>query len=119
MIKKRAEIKAGLMKEAEKVIDDLLDWSEETAEPNLTQIEGIVLKLRQGLSEKMAQGVAAGQEAVRPVPGPSCKGCRKEMRYKGMLPKTVSSWVGEVRLERGYYYCDHCKSGLFPPGRAA
>lgn len=116
MARKRAEIKAGLMKEAEKVIDELLDWSEETAAPNLAQIEGVVLKLRQRLSEKMAQSVAAGQESVRPVPGPSCRGCGKEMRYKGILPKTVTSWVGEIKLERGYYYCDHCKSGLFPPG---
>ncbi len=116
MKRKGAKLKAELMKEAEKVIDELIDWSEETAEPNLTQIEGKVLKLRQRLSEKMAQKVAEGQEAVRPVPGPKCEGCGAEMRYKGMLPKTVSSWVGEVRLERGYYYCDHCKSGLFPPG---
>jgi len=116
MIKKRTEIKVGLMKEAERVIDELLDWSEETAEPNLSQIEGLVLILRQDLSEKMAQGVAEGQETVRPVPGPKCEGCGEEMRYKGMLAKTVSSWVGEVKLERGYYYCDPCKSGLFPPG---
>lgn len=69
---------------------------EETAEPNLGQIEGIVMKLRQELSEKMVEGVASNQEAVRPVPGPGCQGCGKEMRY-----------------------CHHCERGLFPPGQAA
>jgi hypothetical protein len=94
----------------------LLDWSAETAEPSLGQIEEVVLKLRQELSEKMAAGVVSGQEAVRPVPGPQCEGCGEEMSYKGTFPKQVSSWVGEVKLERGYYYCGPCQRGLFPPG---
>ena len=114
--RKRAELKASLMKEGERVIEELLDWSAETAEPSLGQIEEVVLKLRQELSEKMAVGVVSSQEAVRPVPGPLCEGCGEEMRYKGTFPKQVSSWVGEVKLERGYYSCGPCQRGLFPPG---
>ena len=74
------------------------------------------LELRQKLSEEMARVTVEGQEAVRPVPGPPCPDCQREMRYKGMKENTVSSWVGEVTFERGYFYCDHCRSGLFPPG---
>jgi len=110
MAKSKAVIKAELMKKAEAVIDELLDWHEETDRPNLTQVEGKVLELRQRLSEEMA---------VRPVPGPRCAGCGVEMRYKGMKDKTVLSWVGELKLERGYYYCDQCRTGLFPPGSTA
>jgi hypothetical protein len=116
MGKSKAAIKAELMKKAEAVIDELLDWEEQTERPNLRQVEGKVLELRQRLSEEMAATVIENQEAVRPVPGPSCAGCGVEMRYKGMKEKRVLSWVGEVKLERGYYYCDQCRTGLFPPG---
>ena len=116
MAKSREEMKAGLMKEAEAVIDELLDWHLEIEKPNLTQVEGKVLELRQRMSEQMSETVIENQEAVRPVPGPGCAGCGAEMRYKGMKENTVSSWVGELKLVRGYFYCAQCGTGLFPPG---
>lgn len=116
MKKSQGELKAELMKAAEITIDKLLAWNEESEQPNLKQIEEIVLDLRQELSEKMTEAVLDSQEAVRPVPGVRCNSCHKEMRYKGMYAKTVSSWVGELKLKRAYFYCDCCKSGLFPPG---
>ena len=112
----REEMKAKLMREAEAVIDELLDWHEATDQPNLGQVERKVLELRQRLSEQMSEVVIENQEAVRPVPGPACAGCGAEMRYKGMKENRVQSWVGELKLERGYYYCDQCRAGLFPPG---
>jgi hypothetical protein len=112
------EQKAELMKQAETIIDELLDWQAETDRPNFEQIEGKVLELRERLSQEMARVTVAGQDQVRPVPGPLCPGCEKEMRYKGMKENRVSSWVGEVSYQRGYYYCDECEQGLFPPGQA-
>lgn len=116
MSKSRAELKVKLMKEAERAIDDLLDWHLSTAKPNLGQVEEKVLAVRQRLSEQMSQTVMEAQAAVRPVPGPKCEQCGAEMRYKGLKALQVSSWVGELQLDRGYYYCEHCRIGLFPPG---
>lgn len=116
MPKSKEEMKGQLMKEAEAIIDELLDWDIETEKPNLNQVEGKVLELRQRLSKEMAGTVIENQKAVRPVPGPSCVGCGAEMRYKGLKKNTVISWVGELELERGYYYCAQCRTGLFPPG---
>jgi hypothetical protein len=118
MPKSKQELKTKLMKEAEAVIDELLAWHVETDQPNLAQIEEKVLDLRQRLSEQMSQAVIANQEAVRPVPGPACGQCGQEMRYKGLKKVQVSSWVGELGLDRGYYYCEQCRSGLFPPRSA-
>lgn len=114
-MKSRAERKAELMREAEVRIEELLDWSEATAAPNLEQIEEVVLRLRQQVGEQMAQAVVSGEAAVRPVPEPCCPGCGHRMGYKGFKTKGISSWVGELELKRGYFYCDSCQRGLFPP----
>ena len=115
-MKSRTERKANLMKMAEEEIEKLLDWMEERDAPNLTGIEKVILSIRKRIGEGMTREVIENQESVRPVPCPECPGCEKEMRYKGMKQKEISSMVGEVKLNRGYYYCDHCESGLFPPG---
>jgi uncharacterized protein with PIN domain len=112
----RAELRAKLLAEAERSIDELLDWTDQTPRPNLTQIENAVLKLRRQLSEQAAQAVIEGQDAQRPVPGPACPTCQREMHYKDTKPQTVESRVGHLTIARGYYYCEHCQESLFPPG---
>jgi hypothetical protein len=108
--------KARLMQQAEKLIDELWDWNDSTPEPNLSQIENKVLELRQRFSEEMAREVIAAQEAQQPVPGPACPKCGQEMRYKGRKEIEPRTWVGDVKIRRGYYHCARCQEGLFPPG---
>jgi hypothetical protein len=48
------------------------------------------------------------------LPCPSCKG---QARYAGRRPKTVTSALGDLDLERAYYHCDGCESGFFPRDR--
>ena len=112
----RGQRKARLMKEAESVVDKLLDWSDDTPEPTLSQIEEVVLELRQQLSERMAQEVIASQEAKQPAIGPPCPKCGEKMTYKGQKKVTPRTWIGEMEIERGYYHCGKCKEGFFPLG---
>jgi len=112
----RAELRAKLLAEAERAIDDLLDWTDQTPHPNLTQIETAVLKMRRQVSEQAAQAVIEAQGAQRPVPGPLCPTCQREMHYKDTKAQTVESRVGQLRIVRGYYYCETCQQSLFPPG---
>lgn len=114
-MKSRVESKAKLMEMAEAEMEKLLDWLEETEAPNLGAIEEIVLGIRKRIGERMTEAVVANQAGVRPVPSPACPQCEQEMHYKGMKQKEITSMIGEVKLTRGYYYCDHCQSGLFPP----
>jgi len=104
------------MEQAERLIDELLDWNDKTSEPNLTQIEQVVLELRERFSEEMAREVIEAQETRQPAVAPSCPKCGKGMTYKGEKPVKPQTWVGEVEIERGYYHCGACKEGLFPPG---
>ena len=118
MKRTRGELKIELLRQAEALIDELLDWTADTPAPTLTQIEDVILKLRKRLSERMALAVIQAQDATRPVPGPACSTCGREMHYKDMKDNTVESRVGSLPLARGYYYCDTCRAGLFPLGRA-
>ena len=112
----RAAQKAALMKEAEAAIDELLDWQEQAERPNFSQIEDEVLKLREKLSRQMVSVTLSGEEETRPIAEAICPNCGRRMHYKGMKKNRVNSWVGEVNYQRGYYHCQACQQGVFPPG---
>lgn len=116
MKRTREERRARLEAKAKELIDELMQWSEATERPNLTQIEDEIIKLRQAMSEAMLETVIEDQESQQPVPGPRCPKCGKEMQYKGRKGRQVTSRVGSGKLERGHYYCSRCKESLFPPG---
>ena len=116
MKRSREELRAEMLVEAEAVIDELLNWHESSGAPTLDEIEDVILKLRKRLGERLAGTVIGDQEAVRPVPGPACATCGQEMHYKGMKGVAVEGRIGVTGLDRAYYYCDRCRSGLFPPG---
>lgn len=109
--------KARLVQEAESLIEELLDWQEETDRPNLTQIEDKVLELRRRFGQELAREVIEAQDAKQPVPGPKCKQCGQEMSYKGQKQVTPQTWLDRVNFERGHYYCKQCRVGFFPSGR--
>jgi len=116
MRQERGERKAALMREAERLIDELLDWEAKKEAPNLGEIEEEILVIRAELGREMLKSVLEGQVSGRPVPGPKCKACGQEMRYKGLKGKQVESLAGGMTVERGSYYCDGCGVGFFPPG---
>lgn len=117
MKKTREQLKQELTEKSAKIIEKLLDWNEENPAPDLAQIEEVVLKLREEMGLEMVGSVLKGQEKRNPVVE-RCKKCGKEMGSKGEKRKVIESQIGEIVMERGYYYCDECGAGIFPPGSA-
>ena len=116
MKKSRERLKAEIMAEAEALFDELMTWDEHTPEPDLTQIEEIVLQLRQRFGEQLAQAALARQENLQPVEQLHCPQCAGELENKGQKDNQVASRVGHLQLTRTYYYCPRCHQGFFPPG---
>ena len=115
MPKSGAELKAQVMAELEAVVEAALGKAEQTTGLTLTDIEAIVLKARGEVGEQLTK-VLVEQESGLDVPGPRCAECGQEMHLKGRKPRYVRTRTGTVQVERAYYYCDRCRSGLFPPG---
>jgi len=116
MKKSQERLKAEFLAEAEALFDRLVEWDEQTAQPNLTQIEEIVLQLREQLGEQMTQALLARQEKRQPAEKMYCPHCQGELEAKGQKRNRVESRVGSLQIERSYYYCPHCRQGFFPSG---
>jgi hypothetical protein len=112
----QSELKGQLMGAAEEAIAAVMDWEAAHSGSDFGEIEALMLRIRKRLGEQMTAALVASQAPRRSVPGPACPHCGREMHYKGDKHLSFGSLVGDIELERGHYYCDHCECGLFPPG---
>jgi hypothetical protein len=115
MRRTEAQIKAELMAEAQAAIEELVSWERQAGTPDLTTLEDKVLAIRQRLGQRLLEVLIEDQEARQPVAAPRCATCGAAMRYKGQKGTTLESRLGGITIDRGYYYCADCESGLFPP----
>ena len=118
MKKSREQLKAAYLQEAEALFDELMEWDEETQEPDLTQIEEKILELRKRFGERLAQQVIMRQEERQPSAKVICPRCGGEMDTKGMKGSHIETRIGNLEITRDYYYCPNCREGFFPPGSA-
>lgn len=113
MSPKQAELKARMMAEAEAVIDQLLTGTSEKEQLDLSDIEHLVRAAGQRMMQcwtgELVETEAQGQETN------TCPECGGQARYKGRKARDLVTETGEVRFERGYYYCPRCQKGFFPP----
>jgi hypothetical protein len=112
------EMKDRLRRKSEEVIEELVSRKRGASEITLSEIEELVREAGEALKQAMTEELVKQVSQAEPeVPGPACERCGKEMHYKGMKSKHVIAETGEVDVERAYYYCETCKSGIFPPGQ--
>lgn len=108
-------LKARLLKRYSEQLDVILEQVDADKRLHLTEIEDMALQARQDVGRSITEELATSESQKREVDLP-CAECEKLMRYKGIKPKWVKTRTGDVQIERPYYYCEHCRTGHFPPG---
>jgi len=114
MTKSQATTKAELLQEAEKLIEELLDWQIAHPHSDFGEMETFILHLRKRFGQRVAEALPEIQEERQPVSAPPCPGCGQKLRNKGQPALTFVSLLGELTVRRGYYYCETCQRGYHP-----
>ena len=111
-----AELKARLLAQAEAAIDELLAKKTAPATASLADIEQVVRQAGETIQDAMTTALlqASGEELA--AQWPTCPTCGKRLLAKGKRPRRVVTEAGEAVILRDYYYCRHCRTGIFPPG---
>ena len=111
----KKSLKAHLVAQYAAQLDALLEQIEPDQALHLTEIEDLALNMRRQVGQDVTETLAWHESAKQDV-DETCPDCGETMRYKGRKGKWLKTRTGDVRVERPYYYCDHCQSGHFPPG---
>ena len=105
--------KTEFVRAAEAMYEELQAWREKHLDASFDEIADQVTPRRRVLMGKLLKQLAV--KADERIEAPLCQACGKVMSYRGIPERQVGHREGDVEMERAYYYCDHCESGLFPP----
>jgi hypothetical protein len=82
----------------------------------LTEIEDVLLEIREVLTEKML-ALALAQQAAgdeRPEPYGACPGCHAALPCGAANPRILKTRAGEAEWPEPEGYCDRCRRAFFP-----
>jgi uncharacterized protein with PIN domain len=117
--KSEATQQAEFVAAAEQMYVRLRTWRAVHLDATFDAIGVQVTQERKALMAQLLGELATQPEEVTTDARPRCPHCGEVLTPKGKRRRQVSHLEGEVQLEREYGYCDHCHSGLFPPGQQA
>ena len=84
--------------------------------PTLAQVSETIWALRQQLTGGVAQThyrtYAPGGTASRIFA--VCNVCSSLLRARPVVSRTVETLIGEIEVQRPYFYCRHCHRGRYP-----
>lgn len=107
-------LKDRLLKRYAEQLDEIFEAVDDTKSLHLTEIEEMALQARQRVGQSMTEELAKTESQKRVV-DVCCPDCGDVMRYKGKKKKWIKTRTGDIEVERGYYYCERCGTGHFPP----
>lgn len=112
----REILKAQLLAQAEAAIDELLAQKKAPAVASLADIEQVARQAGEKVAEAVTTALLQESGAELTAQWPTCPTCGRRLLAKGKRPRRVVTESGEAVVERDYYYCRHCRKGIFPPG---
>ena len=94
---------------------DTLEEAMKEEPPSLDALARAVFARRQELTGLVTETLV--QQRHRQALGQKrapCPQCGRILPARAVVPRTVETLVGEVSLERPYFYCLECKQGFYP-----
>jgi hypothetical protein len=95
-----------------------LDTLEDTMKEEPPSLDGLVksvLARRQELTAQVTEALVRRRHAqALGQKNAPCPHCGRLLPARGLVSRTVETLVGEVALERPYFYCLECKQGFYP-----
>jgi hypothetical protein len=85
------------------------------AKATLAQVSETIWSLRQGLTARVAQTLIEQSHAdERDRKAMRCAMCDRLLSARPTVTRTVRTLVGDVEIERPYFYCRYCREGTYP-----
>ena len=112
--KREEQEEAEFLQAAAVMYKRLQEWRSQNLDASFDEIAEQVTPQRRELMGVLLKQLA--EKADEQVYAPQCETCGRERVYKGRASRGVVHSEGESGLERAYYHCADCESGLFPPG---
>jgi hypothetical protein len=81
----------------------------------LTEIEELLLAIREVLTEKMLDDALARQAAAHaPTAALTCPGCQRPLDCEATNDRILQTQAGEAEWAEPEGYCRHCRRSFFP-----
>ena len=94
---------------------DELDTQLPEPKPTLAQVSETIWTLRQSLTAGVAQTIVEqAHQAEREQKSLRCATCERRLKARPPASRTARTLVGDVEIERPYFYCRHCHLGRCP-----
>jgi hypothetical protein len=109
------ELRAYVEGVAKNLVDKLYGPNGPAWGTKLTEIEDVLLEIREVLTEKMLD-LTLGQQAAseRPEPYRTCPGCHQPLPCEEDNPRILQTRAGEAQWQEPEGYCRRCRRAFFP-----
>ena len=98
--------------EFERRVNAILDYAETRPQATLAELEAEARRLSRDCFAPVLEGLLRWRS--QELGGfPRC-GCGREARYKGRQQRSQETLAGRITWQRGYHYCETCRSGRYP-----
>jgi hypothetical protein len=85
------------------------------SEPTLAQVSETIWRLRQKLTAGVAQTIVAHTHAAEQRrESLRCATCERLLRARPAVSRTAQTMIGDIEVQRPYFYCHHCHCGRYP-----
>ena len=106
---RRALLLSHSVAEFERRVNAILDYEETHPQATLGELEAEARRLSWDCFAPVLEGMLRWRS--QEMAGFPQWGCGREARHKGQQQRSQETLVGRISWQRGYYYCETCRSG--------